>query len=132
MKLISFDPGKTTGFAIFQDCNVINVGTKKWEIEVLDWINELQADLFVVENFRLRKDQTNWWNEGETLQVIGAIKARARMIGCPVELQEPNVKPVAYAWLKQDYKKGKANMHHMDALVHGNYYLVKNKFKQPG
>lgn len=132
MKLVSFDPGKTTGFCVFQGIDVTNVGTKAWETEVLDWINELQADLFVVEDFLIQTDRLDRWNKGEALQVIGAIKARARMIGCPVVLQQPSVKPVAYKWLKMEYKKGKANMHHMDALVHGNYYLVRNGFKQPG
>jgi len=132
LKLISFDPGKTTGFAVFQDTNVTNVGTKAWEAEVLDWINELQADLFVIEDFLIQTDRTDRWNKGESLQVIGAIKARARMIGAAVVLQQPSIKPVAYAWLRMEYKKGKKNLHHMDALVHGNYYLVKNKLKQPG
>lgn len=132
MKMISFDPGRTTGFAFFQDINVTRVGTWSWESEVLDAINELQADLFVIEDFLIQKDRLDRWNKGESLQVIGAIKARARMIGAAVVLQQPSIKPVAYAWLRMEYKKGKKDLHHMDALVHGNYYLVKNKLKQPG
>lgn len=132
MKLIAFDPGKSTGFAIFQGNDVVNIGVKKWETEVFDWINELTAELFVIEDFLIQTDRIDRWNKGETLQVIGALKARARSIGTTVILQQPSIKPVAYKWLGQEYKKGKANMHYMDAVVHGNYYLIKNNLKRPG
>ena len=132
MKLVAFDPGGTTGYAVFVDTLIGEVGHKKWEEPVLDWINSLTADLFVVEDFLIQTDRLNRWNKGEALQVIGAIKARARAIGIQVVLQQPSIKPVAYAWSNAKYTKGKKGQHHMDALVHGNYYLIKNKLKLPG
>lgn len=134
MKLVAFDPGLTTGWALFEEGQVSKVGESKWEDELFtlfkfEYIQT--ADLFIVEDFLLQKERNQRWTRLETPQVIGAIKLRAHQLGVPVVMQQPSIKPVAFKWMETEKPKGHAP-HYLDAVAHGNYYLIKNKLKLPG
>lgn len=131
MRLVAFDPGNTTGYAIFEYTKISEIGQKKWEEPLLDWVNDLEGDVFVIEAFLIEKARLQYWDKGIPLQVVGAIKARARKIKAKVEEQRTSVLPVAYKWMGSEYNKQNKD-HHVDAAAHGNYYLVKHKLKQPG
>lgn len=131
MILYAFDPGESTGWAKFVDTQIAEIGTTKLE-DIYKLIEKLEGDIFVVESFTVDKKRTGQWDKGKTLQVIGALKLRANQIGAIVVEQQPSIKPIAYKWMGGQYQKGKKNQHHLDAVAHGNYYLIKNKLKLPG
>jgi hypothetical protein len=92
-------------------------------------------DLMVVEDFKIRPNEarrgTFDWNQMVAPKVIGALEYVASVLKIPLKLQQPSIKPVGYAYLGKDYKLGKANMHHWDALAHAMYYCVTNRLVIP-
>lgn len=142
MKILSVDPGTATGWSIF-DTNrrplLLQFGIAKpmekfYDLLLLGDFNDV--DKVVVEDYKIRpanlsRGFDHTWNSGSTLQVIGAIQLWAREYSIGIVLQQPAIKPVAAGWTRLPYKKGKANMHHMDAQLHGLYYLIKNKIISP-
>lgn len=136
-RLIALDPGKTTGFAIFEDDKPCNFGTMTTK-EYFDFIATAEADYFVVEDYVIRTQKFGGFDhnfdKGIALQLIGAAKLRAYQLGATINLQPPSLKPGAYAQMGAQYQKGKRDMHHMDALAHGQWY-INNKlggFKRNG
>ena len=107
---------------------------KKEFYEVLG--ESTDVDLVVCEDYLIRpKDLTkNWgheWNNGPALRMIGAIDFWAQNYSIEMVLQQPSIKPVGYGYIGAKYVKGKAKMHHIDAIAHGAYFLVKNKLATP-
>lgn len=126
-RLIAFDPGKTTGFAIFEDDKPVEFGTLTTK-EYFEFLaKETDADYFVVEDYVIRTQKFGGFDhnfdKGIALQLIGAAKLRAYQLEATINLQPPSLKPGAYAQMGAEYKKGKRNMHHMDALAHGTWYI---------
>jgi len=134
--MYSWDPGKSTGWCYFEDSRLHSFGTVQLDDlgPMLDGISA--SAVFVVESYFVRPKSAGGfdhnWSSPVTLEAIGAIKARARLIGAEVVMQQAAIKPVGYGWAKMVYKKGQKNIHHRDALAHGVYYLVKRKLIQPG
>lgn len=126
-ELIAVDPGETNGWAQFIDGECVKFGTLKWENEIFDWITEQSPNYWIVEDYIIRPEwaagANHDFNRGITLQVIGAIKLWARAGGAVVNLQQPSLKPAAYGQMGATYVKGKKNMHHMDAIAHGTWYI---------
>ena len=126
----SIDPGETTGFAIFVDGKPESFGKVKFK-EFNAWLAEQNPDLFLVENYLIRPPELTggrWihqWDEGKTLQLIGAIEFKAYLLGVPVIRQEPSAKVMGYTLMKMEYKRGKKDMHVYDALAHGYVYKAK-------
>ncbi len=132
MRLLALDPGESTGWAIFQDAGIEDFGTlKKHEVE--DWLIDQKPDVVVVEDYKIRPNKFNAhaWSSPYTLQLIGSIKTIFKMKGIQVILQQPSVKPVGYGLAGATYVKGKPNMHYLDAIAHGCFYLVTAKGVSP-
>jgi len=132
IRIIGFDPGESTGWAI------VDLRRKSFEIEALGVLNEaaltqklegllVDIDVIVMENFRVRPGNAKRgsfdYSPMKTIQVIGAIKYEAKKSGIPVVLQEPAIKPMGYGFLHQPNK----HLHDMDALCHLAYYCIKRK-----
>lgn len=134
MKLLALDPGQSNGWAIYKDGAIDSFGTLQWEAEFLDWFMEQDPDIIVAEDYIIRpKAYDHNFDKGVALQVLGAVKLHARRLGVPVVLQQPALKPGAYAHMGATYVKGKRGMHHMDAIAHGHEYLLQKRLlKKPG
>jgi len=68
------------------------------------------------------------WDKGKTHRVIGALDFWCYENSIELVLRQPMLKPAAYGQLGMVYQKGKKNMHHMDAIVHGYSWLLDNKY----
>lgn len=134
MTVMAFDPGDSTGWAVIEWPNIIEFGTVKKD-NVFSWLTEVRADVFVVENYRIRPtSKSGWshqWSDAFALQVIGGIKLVGALRQVPVHLQEPAIKPVASGLTGLPYVKNKKGQHHMDAALHGFYYYIKTLKKDP-
>lgn len=131
IELIAVDPGLNTGWAKFCSGVPKKFGTLRGLEEIFDWIHDQRPNIWVVEDYIIRAGKAaggyaHQWNRGEALQVIGAIKMQAQAYGADLVLQQPSIKPAAYGWLDMKYVKGKKDMHHMDAIAHGHYYIHKH------
>lgn len=135
MTYLAFDPGHTTGYAIFNN-----------EGDIVDWgdlkgLRELSAFLgtqdrpngVIYEEYRVRGDRggisANVGSRLETVQAIGVIKAKCFEWEIePVE-QPAQIKKIAEMWSKHKPTGSHDKSHKVDAFNHGVYYLVKNKIR---
>ena len=142
--ILAIDPGWHLGWVkVFFDSNTKMVtlqgaGTIIGMEKVLDWIQEAEADVFVVEDYKIRppmRDPRNnrryehKWDSGDTMRLIGAIQLRARALNAEYVLQQPAVKPAGYGYVGKEYKKNRHDdlVHQDDATAHLAFYLVKNR-----
>ena len=141
MRIIGFDPGETTGVGI------IEVGDDK-KMRLMHSSSLIKVDLYaklprliqgcdavIIEDFKVRPNNARKgsfdWSHLVPVQVIGALDYLTKSLGIPSHFQQPNLKPVGYAYLGKQYVRGAKNVHHLDALAHAAYYLVKNKYALP-
>ena len=126
--LLSFDPGKRTGFAIFT-----------WETGKLHSKTILEYDelttvlitltpkhppqVIVVEDYIIRPGAANRGHaRGEAMRVIGQLEGVAARLGCSLIKQRPEIRLVAAKWA--GYKVPRGHMpDDMSAELHGIYYL---------
>ena len=135
---LAIDPGKTTGYALFNDHGVVTfMGKITGEDKFLDELELLvdtrkQLKVLIIETYRNRpgpKNQHNTWSTNATSQTIGAIKRIARKAGLEIVEQEPSpclVIGLRFLGMSQTYK-GKHVPDDVSALAHGTYYLRKKK-----
>ena len=130
-KLFAFDPGGTTGWALFTyaDGQVVDKGQVDFA-SIFDWLNDMEGHLpttiaIVVEDFRLMggKAKAQTGSRFETVQVIGAIRQWASKYHTHILLQPPSIKPIAERWTGLHPVGSHANSHWVDAVNHGSYYL---------
>lgn len=125
-ELIAVDPGENIGWARFnqdQEHVPVEFGTIKYH-EFHIWLERETPNIWVVEDYVIRPKQYDHnFDKGYTLRVIGAIDFQAHRTGAVFQLQPANLKPGAYAQMGGSYQKGKRNMHHMDAIAHGSWYV---------
>lgn len=140
MLLLSFDPGTNTGWALFNTDDpeklLQSFGTCRNKIALYAFLGEVPpvTDLTVVyEDYIIKQEKSRGGfdhnnDKGETLRIIGAIEHWAWERKYPVgKPQQASMKPGAYGQVGLTYKKGQRDRHHMDAVVHGFDYLLKNK-----
>lgn len=137
--LVSFDPGKTTGVAVFVDGAV----TEFFDVKIEDmpfWFRQLEVDYkdkpvtIVYENFKLFKwkSQQQSGSTMEASQVIGQIKAAAAFNKWDIYDQSPQIKPIAQKWSKAVPPSNHKLSHSIDAYNHGYYWLVSKGMKKIG
>lgn len=98
---------------------------------IFDFLNEARWNhigLYVVENYRIRPASVTggWqhqWDEGEALQVIGAVKCVATAKGALVVRQEPTVLPAIAKKIGYPYNPKKHINDEHSATLHGAHYL---------
>lgn len=131
MKIVAFDPGGTTGIALFDTegsnpYQPIRIAQPKTKLDLYKELQEFtDADICVIENYRIRPNVIHDWSNVDTLRIIGYIMYWCDMNKIPYKLQEPVNKVPAYGWLGMKYVKGKPNMHIQDAVAHGAFYMHK-------
>lgn len=130
-KFLAVDPGKRTGFALF---DATGAPLKFFKIEgydeALDWLEgedcEGVTDL-ILEVYRNRGNLHDSWSDMPTSQHIGAIKRIARKRDWVVHQQEPSPclnLGLRFLGMASTYK-GKHVPDEVSALAHGEYYLRK-------
>jgi hypothetical protein len=136
---ISFDPGLTTGYAVFRDDgSLIRSGSvyakENYQLyEFLQEVNAFQLKVIIIEDYRLFpwKSKAQSWDRLDTVRYIGAIQYWAYLHGVPTVEQAPNIKGIAYRWAGISPPKNHAMSHEPDAFVHGVYYLQSNGIRSP-
>ena len=140
MRVIGFDPGEMTGVGILEVENKKLVLKHSSTLARMDLYMKLPqliagADVVVIEDFKVRPNNARSgsfdWSHLVPVQVIGAIHYASIHAGIPTQFQQPNLKPIGFAYLGKKYVKGAKNVHHLDALAHAAYYLVKNRLALP-
>lgn len=139
-RILSFDPGKATGWA------ELTVENREIALGEFGVSNDMtltdvehrfeKADVIVYEGFWLRPAVARAgsldYDEMPAPQVIGVIKRLAKQYGIEhVEKQSAALKPPAYGFSGMKYQKGRKNMHSQDAIAHGVYYAVKKLRANP-
>lgn len=132
---ICLDPGETTGWAVFDRCDLVECG--QWATPSpadlatgIASIKEVYPDLdmIVYEEYRVRgnKFKEHVGSEVVTIQHIGAIKVVAAQLGLSVRKQTPGMAK-GFAtdrklrqWVLYQVNKRHAN----DAIRHGCYFIL--------
>lgn len=138
MKILSLDPGNNTGWCLL-DTNekrvVQEFGTTRTETEFYQLLEEMDdrfEELTVVcEDYINRPPKAggfdHTWDKGFTHRMIGAVKHWSWQNKFKLVLQQPMIKPAMYGLLGMEYKKGRKDIHHLDAIVHGFKYIYDKK-----
>jgi hypothetical protein len=137
---IFVDPGEHTGWAMFDvDGNEVDVFTtdsfEKTCAIIFQYINnKLPIKRVIVENFKLYpwKSQVQMWSEFETVQVIGAIRARCLEYNIPYETVPAHNKGMGFMYMgiKEPSHNNPAN-HQLVAMAHGVFWLQKCGIRTP-
>lgn len=134
MRIHSWDPGKSTGWAILDDGVLQAQGTVVGEEALMRYLIELErelfpADIWVIEDYKIRMDPTvkgynHAWSQVFPAQVIGMLKLKAYEFEIPTILQQPSIKAMANQMVfGEKYKKsGAKDAHSKDAVLHGLFY----------
>lgn len=134
-KLLSVDPGKSTGWAIFSIPNLEpeHRGIARSVDEFTDLLikfgkaSALRA--VVLEDYIQRGYTNTTGSRMEASQIIGALKFFTKFVGVPIHLQPSSVLPIAQRWsadfpMPKDHRKS----HDVSAILHGRYWLINNKY----
>lgn len=139
-RILSFDPGKATGWAnLTVDNRQISLGEfgVSKDMTLSDVAHHFKnADVVVYEGFWIdpKLAQAGFLNYDEmpAPQVIGTIRTLAKQYGIEhVVKQNASLKPPAYGFCGMKYQKGRKNMHSQDAIAHGVYYAVTKLQARP-
>ncbi len=138
---LCFDPGHTTGWAVFHKFNLMDSGEistqsieeATHEVELL--ISEYQPSMIVIEDYRVYRWRAKHHAGSDmlTTRVIGCIETLAIMSQYPHVVKQPAhiakgfcTDPKLRAW--DMYIKGQK--HARDAIRHGCYYLLFGALKK--
>ncbi|CAB4183350.1 hypothetical protein UFOVP1328_27 [uncultured Caudovirales phage] len=141
MRWISIDPGEDTGWAIWEDGDLVDAGTDKlWDV-----IDALSASLLsvrttgdlpdfgsvgrlVVEDWALYpwKLKSLGWDKCRTARGIGAFEVLCRISGTQLSLQPASIKKSAVSAGAEELFLSPLheNRHCNDAIMHGVFFLA--------
>lgn len=138
-RLISFDPGKTTGFVIFdaidfkaREYDLVAVGVIEWHdrryIETL--LKNTQPDHIIIEDFKLRRDKAleQSGSDMPAPRVIERIFVYCEQLGFEdriAPLQMPGLRTNCNVPL--EHQKACRISHIRAAYLHARYYVLTHK-----
>lgn len=137
MFILALDPGKNTGWAFFNTEDPANslqrFDTCRNEIALYAFLETFPPNIsitVVMEDYTIRGEKQggfdHTFSKGNTLRVIGAVEHWAWLHKHDLKYVHASDKPAAYGHVGLTYKKGQKNKHHIDAIVHGFEYMLKN------
>lgn len=136
--IAGFDPGLATGYSIWRDARPAEHGDvrgmAKFDDFLVDFVEKFgKPDVIVVEKFTLFrwKAVQQSGSDMPASKVIGKIELWARMHKIPIVYQPANILPIAVKWSQIPLPANHDKSHHISALNHVVYYLVKNKMMSP-
>lgn len=127
--LLAIDPGGTTGYAVFEDLNLVKSGQCVGSHSNMNKLIDItQPDMIVCEDYLVYPwaAKTHKWSRVPTLRLIGGIEFKCAVAGLSLHLE--NAQPVkgfvTDKRLKEwgYYIEGKP--HARDAIRHGCYFLT--------
>lgn len=137
-KLISFDPGKATGFVIFdaidfkaREYDLAAVGVIEWHdrrhIETL--LKDAQPDYIIIEEFKLRRDKAleQSGSDMPSPRVIERILTYCEQLDFEdrIVIQMPGLRTNCNVPL--EHQKACRISHIRAAYLHGRYYVLTHK-----
>lgn len=136
--LLSVDPGKATGWAVYNKTLMKDMGICRTPEEFDVWLDSFVAkygppDVVLIEDFVLfrHKAKQQIGSRFEVSQVIGITKRFARQADAEVVMQKSDILPTAVLYSKMPIPKDHANSHHIVAANHAVYYLVSHDMMLP-
>jgi len=137
---LSYDPGRTTGWARFTDDGEAAGYGQLTMDELLAHVenmillhNDDPIKVLIVEDFVLfgHKAQQQTGSRMEASQVIGILRTLAERTGAEFFLQPSNIKSLAEKWTQLSPKgMVHSKTHWIDAFNHGAYYLIKQGIRK--
>ena len=138
---LAYDPGKTTGWAMFDDAGEsVQYGQLSLD-ELVTHVDSMTTRsltedplvAIIVEEFKLfgHKAKHQVGSQMEASQAIGILRVLANNTGAEFVLQPPTIKAMAVKWTQLSPKGlAHAKTHWIDAFNHGAYYLIKRGIRK--
>lgn len=139
-RLLALDPGETTGYAIFHNCELVEAssfetykeGQINWQ-NLIEHVGAVAYDEVVCENYRIysHKLSRHSFSEVPTLRIIGGIELLCHQEDMSIHYQmAATVKGFMTDKKLQEWGFFGTNKHARDAIRHGAYHLLfKNRRK---
>lgn len=134
MSYLALDPGKTTGYAIFDSKGEVQVIGLKDIDELAEWLEGLSSDITtcIYEGYRVFPHISHKYSEVIAIQAIGQIVSWATRRKIKLVKQWSSQKTDGYKLLGMKPPKKKKEEHQYDAVAHGVLYLVKIGVRKVG
>jgi hypothetical protein len=132
MRILSFDPGETTGWCYQDPDKIINFGQAKGLAELMDVCEKHVGivDHVVIEDYIVlgKKAMSHSGSRVPTIQMIGYLKAWCiqQKLGSPT-LYPARLKPLQQAQIQLKPIGAHKDNHWVDAANHGRWYLIQKK-----
>lgn len=132
--IYAFDPGDTTGIAIFKETGeVVRLDQLLLE-DLIPWLEteaakQPEISTVVIEDFVLfaKRAVKQSGSRMKASQAIGALKLFASQVGAEVEMQPSSILPIAQKWSQVKMPSNHGQSHQFAAYNHGYYYLVTRR-----
>lgn len=128
-RLLAIDPGKDTGWCLFVNGFVADIGICRGIQELISWLEEQEPmDQIVMEEFMLFKHKAlqQSGSKMEVTQAQGIVLSWAHRNGKPPIAKQRPLEPLKLApmWTGVRMPTNHKNSHHIAAFYHGVYWLV--------
>lgn len=131
MRILSFDPGETTGWCYQNPDEILGFGQASGLAEVIDVCEQHKGkvDHVVIEDYVVlgHKAMSHSGSRVPAIQVIGYLKAWAIQQKLKVTLYNARIKPIQQKQTQMKPIGAHKDNHWVDAYNHGRWYLIQNK-----
>lgn len=132
---LAFDPGETTGWALFNDDGSINGWGQLTEEQLqykLDLWEHEPIDVVICEGFIIFRHKARKFagNRMVTIQIIGMIKRFAHKICAKYVEQDADILPMAQMKTQVKMPSNHAESHKVSAFNHGAWYLIQQGIRK--
>jgi hypothetical protein len=130
--LLAIDPGLMNGWALFHDLVFMEMGQISLNDLPAFLENGDEPSLVVVEDYKLFKHLALQQSGShiEAAKAIGVIESYCNRHGVKMVLQQAGILPIAEKWTNTKRPKNHAKGHQVCAYLHGEYFLIKNGYKE--
>lgn len=129
MRVLSFDPGETTGWVYQDPQKMIDYGQASGLENVMKVCEEFvgEVDYLVVEDYVIlgKKAMSHAGSRVPAIQVIGYLKAWAITNKVPIQMYNARLKPTQQKRTQKFPKGAHSKNHWVDAYNHGRYFLIE-------
>jgi len=129
MRVLSFDPGETTGWVYQDPQKMIDYGQAAGLANLITVCEEYKGEIdhIVIEDYIIlgKKAMSHSGSRVPAIQVIGYLKAFALQQGIPVTLYPARMKPLQQKRTQKFPKGAHSKNHWVDAYNHGRWFLIE-------